>query len=110
MGAAASSRIRILRGWLPRQVGLLPARGGEKRIEGYARRSFWVAFFGRGFDSHHLHHLHLASSFPFPLLEEFDTQQPSLHASALVARGCGQRAPSAPTSASPTRRPYRLMG
>jgi len=56
MGAAASSRIRILRGWLPRQVGLLPARGGEKRIEGYARRSFWVAFFGRGFDSHHLHH------------------------------------------------------
>src|ERR1700710_3152777 len=57
MGAAASSRIRIFRGWLPRQVGLLPARGGETRIEGYARRSFWVAFFGRGFDSHHLHHL-----------------------------------------------------
>src|SRR5436309_2455076 len=55
MGAAASSRIRIFRGWLPRQVCLLPARGGEKPIEGYARRSSWDAFSGRGFDSHHLH-------------------------------------------------------
>src|SRR5947199_1928648 len=70
MGAAASSRIRIFRGWLPRQVCLLPARGGEKPIEGYARRSSWDAFSGRGFDSHHLHQVSFLPDSSFSIRDE----------------------------------------
>src|SRR5437764_15490204 len=89
MGAAASSRIRIFRGWLPRQVGLLPARGGEKPIEGYARRSSWDAFSGRGFDSHHLHQVCL------PAIQDNPTIYSRPNAAAML-RSYGAR--STPTS------------